>query len=87
MLVNEISPASFLRGRVLLKLSKEAIGLLHRCRLQTGDLLVEIATRLSDVLAVVLKEHTAKILDDVIELVHVVDVLLRRAWLASNSLE
>ena len=46
MLVNEVSPASFFHGRVLLKLSKKAIGLLHRCRLQTGNLLVEIAARL-----------------------------------------
>ena len=48
---------------------------------QTRDRLVELTTRLSDVLAVLLEEHTAKILDHVVELVHVVDVLLRSTFI------
>ena len=48
MLVHEVSPGSLFHGRILLKLSKKAIGLLHRCRLQTGNLLVKTTTRLRE---------------------------------------
>ena len=52
---------------------------------QTRDRLVELTTRLSDVLAVLLEEHTAKILDHVVELVHVADVVVVRTIIANHS--
>ena len=48
MLMDEVSPASFFHGRVLLKLSKEAN------RLQPSSLLVEVAARLRE-LAIILE--------------------------------
>ena len=45
---------------------------------QARDLLEELTTRLSDVLAEILGMHHAKVLDHVVELVHVADVLVIR---------
>ena len=76
MLLEQVLLLCYNHRRLRLLLREEAVRGLARIDGQARGLLIEIATTLSDVLAIVFEEQTAQILDHVVELVYVVDVLL-----------
>ena len=86
MLLEQVLLLSYQHGGLCFLLSEPAVRSLARIDGQTRNVPIELAARLSDVLAEVFEQHHAQILDHKVELVHVPNVFVIRTITGIESM-